>query len=75
MTVELRKKILLLNFKYSLENRYDTNNNIIENLIDKLDICNENEEETYLNRINFFEEENLFLKNILDDIYIIYDIS
>ena len=75
MTVDLRKKTLLLNFKYSLEERYDTNNNIIENLFDKLDICNENEEDSYINRINFFEEENLFLKKILNDIYIIYDID
>ena len=65
----LFKKIILNNYKYSLERKYILNCIEINNIWDKIDDCIiEEEEDILLDILNEYEELNIKIKIILSKI-------
>lgn len=66
----LRKEVLISNFKYSLKYKIKCNKDIIDKLYDDLYYANDKiEEDYYSNELDKYERENDYIKNLLRDLY------
>ena len=66
----LRKYVLITNFKYSLKYKIKCNKEIIDKLYDDLYYANDVvEEDYYLSELDKYEDINDYIKNILRNLY------
>lgn len=66
---DLRKDVLINNFKNSLKYKIKNNNDIIDLLFDEFDYCNREDKNYYLNKIDKYEKINKNILKLLKTIY------